>query len=120
MTREESLRERALEVFNLRFLDEADVKASFRRRTLSFHPDRHPEIKKDSKKLGSFEMKMMVLNQAYELLQDVLNKRQIDLAKYSLLEDTVLVQSLLPDYVKPTELGKTEQELWIEKFKDRF
>jgi curved DNA-binding protein CbpA len=120
LTREESLKERALQILNLRYLDEADVKISYRRRIFDYHPDRHPESIDNPEQLKSYEKKIMAINQAYELLQDVLGKRSIDLAKYCLLEDTALVQLLLPEEVKPTPIGKTEQELWIEKFKDRF
>jgi hypothetical protein len=58
---------------------------------------------------------MMVVNQSYELLLDDLHHQPINLDKYRLLEDTALVQSLLPEKVKPVPLGKTEQELWLDR-----
>ncbi len=120
LTREESFKERALQILNLRYLNETDLKASYKRRIFDHHPDRHPETKENTEQFKEYEKKIMVINQAYELLQDVLGKMPIDLAKYCLIEDTTLVKSLLPKEVNPAAIGKTEQELWIEKFKDRF
>ncbi len=59
---------------------------------------------------------MMVLNQAHELLLDLLQNTKIDRSKYPLLENTSLVQLLLPHDVKPTPLGKTEMEIWKERY----
>jgi hypothetical protein len=118
VTREESLKERALQVLNLRYPIEADIKSSFKRRIFEYHPDRHPEIKDNSDKLLEYDNKIKIINQSYELLLDVLHNVQIDIFKYSLLEDTFLVQSFLPENVKPVPLGKTAKELWIENYGD--
>jgi len=120
LTKEESLKERALQVLNLRYLIEDDIKASYRRKIFTYHPDRHPETKNDPVQLKSYEEKIMVINQAYELLQELLCQPPINLSKYCLLEDTALVQSLLPETEKPVPVGKTEQDIWIENYKDRF
>ncbi len=63
-----------------------------------------------------YENKIKVVNQSYELLLDILGGKPIDLNKYRLLEDTSLVQSLLPENEKAASLGKTEQELWMERY----
>jgi hypothetical protein len=118
ITREDSLKERALQILNLRYPIESDIKSSYKRRTFEYHPDRHPEAKGNSDKLLEHEKKIKVINQAYELLLDVLHGIQINISKYSLLEDTGLVQSILPESVKPTPLGKTALELWTENYRD--
>ncbi len=115
-TKEDSLKERALQILNLKYPLESDIRDSYKRRTLKYHPDRHPETKDNSDKLREYENKIKLVNQAYELLLDVFSGMQIDLNKYHLLEDTALVQSLLPEDVKPVPLGKTDQELWMERY----
>ncbi len=115
-TREDSFRERALQIFNLKYPLESDIKSSYKRRVFEYHPDRHPETIDDPDKLREYEKKIKVINQSYKLLLDSLDGVQIDLNKYCLLEETALVQSLLPENVNPVPLGKTEQELWIEKW----
>ena len=116
VTREDSLKARALQILNLRYLVEPDIKVSYRRRIFEYHPDKHPGAKDNPDKLEEFQNKIKVINQSCELLLDVLCGVQIDLSKYFLLEDTGLVQSVLPQNVKPVPLGKTELELWKEKF----
>jgi hypothetical protein len=116
--REDSLKERALQILNLKYPIEADVKSSFKGRIFDYHPDRHPGAKDNSDKWLEYENKIKVINQSYELLLDVLHNVQIDIVKYSLLEDTALVQSILPENVKPVPLGKTAKELWIENYGD--
>jgi hypothetical protein len=118
VTREDSLKERALQILNLKYPIEADIKSSYKRRIFEYHPDRHPEIRANSDELSECEKKIKVINQSYELLLDALKSVKIDLNKYSLLEDADLVQSLLPKNVKPTPLGKTEQEIWMERYGD--
>jgi hypothetical protein len=115
-TREDSLKERALQVLNLRYLIERDIKGSYRRRIFEHHPDKHPEAEDNPSELEELQNRIKVINQSYELLLNVLRGSQIDLSKYSLLEDTGLVESVLPQNVKPVPLGKTELELWTEKF----
>ena len=115
LTIEDSLRERALQILNLKYPIELDIKDSHKRRTLEYHPDRHPNIRDNPDKLREYQNKMMVVNQSYELLLDGLHHQPINLDKYRLLEDTALVQSLLPEKVKPVPLGKTEQELWLDR-----
>jgi len=115
ITREDSLKDRALQILNLKYIIESDIKSSYRRRILEYHPDRHPEVKGKSELL-EYENKIKVTNQSYDLLLDVLHGIKINISKYSLLEDTDLVQSILPETVKPIPLGKTEMELWIEKY----
>lgn len=100
----------------MRYLIEPDIKGSYKRRIFEYHPDKYPEAKDNPDKLEEFQNKIKVINQSYELLLDVLRGVQIDLSKYFLLEDTGLVQSVLPQNVKPIPLGKTELELWTEKF----
>jgi hypothetical protein len=116
VTREDSLKERALKILNLRYPILSDISASYKRRVLEYHPDRHPETNVNSDKLREYENKIKVVNQAYELLLDTLGGLQIDSNKYHLLEDTSLIQMLLPENVTPVPLGKTEQELWIERY----
>ena len=118
ITREDSLKERALQILNLRYIIEHDIKSSYRRRILEYHPDRHPEAKANSDKLVEYENIIKVINQAYELLLDVLHGIQINISKYSLLEDNPLVQSILPANIKPVPLGKTAMELWTENYGD--
>jgi hypothetical protein len=118
ITREDSLKERALQILNLRYIIEFDIKSSYRRRILENHPDRHPEAKGNPDKLLEYENKIKAINQSFELLLDVLHGIQINISKYSLLEDTGLVQSILPENVKPTPLGKTALELWTENYGD--
>jgi hypothetical protein len=72
----------------------------------------------NSAKRLEYENKIKVINQSYELLLDVLQGVQINISKYSLLEDTGLVQSLLPKSVKTAPLGKTALELWTENYGD--
>jgi hypothetical protein len=116
VTKEDSFKERALQILNLRYLVKSDIKSSYKKRIFEYHPDRHPKLCDNPHEMREFEKKVMVVNQAYELLLDVLNGVKIDVSKYCLLEDTELVQSVLPENVKPAPLGKTEQELWIEKY----
>lgn len=116
-TREDSLKERALQILNLRYLNEQDIKASYRRRVIQYHPDKHPEEKVNPKKMEEYQDKMRVINQAHELLLDLLQDIKIDRSKYSLLENTDLVQSVLPQDVNPVPLGKTKTDLWKEKYK---
>jgi hypothetical protein len=118
ITREDSLKERALQILNLRYVIESDIKTSYRKRIFEYHPDRHPEAKENSDKLLEYENKIKIINQSYELLLDVLHGVQINISKYSLLEDNGLVQSFLPEKVKPALLGKTELEIWTEKYGD--
>jgi hypothetical protein len=118
ITREDSLKERALQILNLRYIIESDIKSSYKRRIWEYHPDRHPEAKGNSDKLVEYENIIKVINQAYELLLDVLRGIQINISKYALLEDTGLVQSILPENVKPMPLGKTAMELWTENYGD--
>ena len=113
--KEDSLKERALQVLNLRYIIESDIKSSYKRRILEYHPDRHPEAK-GTDKLVEYENIIKVINQSYELLVDVLRGVQINLSKHSLLEDTELVQSILPENVKPAPLGKTALEIWKENY----
>lgn len=116
INRKDSLRERALQVLNLKYPIESDIKDSYRRRTLEYHPDRHPDAKDNLKKANKYKNEMTVINQSYELLMDFIAGQMIDINKYHSLEDTALVQSLLPENVKPAPLKKTEIELWIEKY----
>lgn len=118
ITREDSLKERALQILNLRYPIEYDIKSSYKRRIFEYHPDRHPEAKENSAKRVEYENKIKIINQSYELLLDVLHGVQINISKYSLLEDTGLVQSILPENVKPAPLGKTALELWTENYGD--
>jgi hypothetical protein len=118
ITREDSLKERALQILNLRYVIESDIKTSYRKRIFEHHPDRHPEAKENSDKQVEYENKIKVINQSYELLLDVMHGIQINISKYSLLEDNGLVQSILPENVKPATLGKTELEIWTEKYGD--
>jgi hypothetical protein len=117
-TREDSLKERALQILNLRYTIEPDIKSSYKSRIFECHPDRHPEAKENSATLLEYENKIKVINQAHELLLDVLHGIQINISKYSLLEDTGLLQSLLPENEKPAPLGKTALELWRENYGD--
>ena len=117
ITREDSLKERALQILNLRYIIESDIKSSYKRRIWEYHPDRHPEAKARAK-LVEYENIIKVINQAYELLLDVLRGIQINISKYSLLEDNPLVQSILPANIKPVPLGKTAMELWTENYGD--
>jgi hypothetical protein len=118
ITREDSLKERALQILNLKYGVESDIRSSYRRRILEYHPDRHPEAKSNSDKLLEYENIIKVINQSYELLLAFLQGIQIDISKYSLLEDTDLVQSILPENVKPVPLGKTKLGLWRENYGD--
>ena len=118
ITREDSLKERALQILNLKYGIESDIKSSYKRRIMLYHPDRHPEAKGNSDILLEYENIIKVINQSYELLLDVLQGIQINISKYSLLEDTDLVQSILPENVKPLPLGKTAMELWTENYGD--
>lgn len=118
ITREDSLKERALQILNLRYIIESDIKSSYKKRIFDYHPDRHPEAKDNSDKLLEYENTIKIINQSYELLLDVLRGIQINISKYSLLEDTGLVQSILPENVKPAPLGKTALELWTENYGD--
>jgi hypothetical protein len=67
-TREDSLKERALQILNLRYPIEPDIKSSYKSRIFECHPDRHPEAKENSAKLLEYENKIKVINQAYELV----------------------------------------------------
>jgi hypothetical protein len=116
VAREDSLKERALQILNLRYPIESDIKSSYKRRIFEHHPDRHPETKDNPNKVAGYENRIKVINQSYELLRDILCGVQIDRSKYCLLEDTALVQSKLPANMKIIQLGKTEQELWIKKY----
>ena len=87
ITMEDSLKERALQILNLRYTIEFDIKSSYKRRVLEYHPDRHPEAKGNPDKLLEYENKIKAINQSHELLMDVLHGIQIDISKYSLLED---------------------------------
>lgn len=115
-TREDSLKERALQILNLRYLIEEDIKASYRRRILEYHPDKHPEDKENPTKREEYKNIMMVINQANELLLDLLQDIKIDQGKYSLLENTSMVQLVLPQNVKAAPLGKTKMEIWKERY----
>jgi hypothetical protein len=116
LTREESLKERALQVLNLRHLVENDIKGSYRRKILERHPDKHPEHKGDLDKREEYENKMKVINQSYELLLDLLHGIKIDRSKFALLENSDMVQLVLPQDVKPVPLGKAEMEIWKERY----
>lgn len=118
VTREDSLKERALQILNLRYLIEQDIKASYRRRILQYHPDKHPEDKENPNKREEYKNRMMVINQAHELLLDLLQDIKIDRSKYPLLENTSLMQLMLPQNVKPAPLGKTEMEIWKERYEN--
>jgi hypothetical protein len=117
-TREDSLKIRALQVLNLRYLIENDIKGSYRRKIVECHPDKHPEHKGDLEKREEYENKMKVINQSYELLLDCLQGTKIDRSKYALLENTEMVQLVLPQKVKPVPLGKTEMEIWKERYEN--
>ena len=118
VTREDSLKERALQILNLRYLIEQDIKASYRRRILEYHPDKHPEDKENPNKREEYQKRTIVINQAHELLLDLLQDIKIDRSKYPLLENTSLVQLVLPQNVKPAPLGKTEMEIWKETYEN--
>jgi hypothetical protein len=100
----------------LRYITQSDIKSAYKRRIFEYYPDRHPEAIVNSDKLLGCENKIKVINQAHELLLDVLHGIQVNISEFSLLEDTGLAQSILPENVKPTPLGKTEIELWTEKY----
>lgn len=104
MSREESLKMRAKQILNLRYPIKQDIENAYRTRANTYHPD---------KPKGSTR-KMQLLNQAYDILLD----ENPNLDKYKLLEDTELVQSLLPAGIKPTPLGKTYIEFWKERYSD--
>ncbi len=118
VTREESLKERALQVLNLRYLVENDIKGSYRRKIVEFHPDKHPEYKDDPNKREEYENKMKVINQSNELLLNLLHGMKIDSRNFALLENTELVKLLLPQNIKPVPLGKTEMEIWKERYEN--
>ena len=118
VTREDSLKARALQILNLRYLVEPDIKVSYRRRIFEYHPDKHPEAKNNPDKLEKYQNRMKVINQAHELLLDLLHGIKINLSNYSLLENTGLVRSVLPQNVKPVPLGKTKLELWKDKYEN--
>jgi hypothetical protein len=102
ISREESLKMRARQILNLRYSIRQDIENLYRRRANIYHPDK-PE--------GSTK-KMQLLNQAHDILLD----KNPDLEKYKMLENTKLVQSLLPAGIKPTPLGKTYIEIWKERY----
>jgi len=118
VTREESLKERALQVLNLSYFIESDLKGSYRRKKVECHPDKHLEHKDDLNKREEYENKMKVINQSYELLLDFLHGIKIDRSKYALLENSDMVQLVLPQDVKPVPLGKTEMEIWKERYEN--
>lgn len=102
ISKEESLKMRAMQILNLRYLIKQDIENSYRRRSNIYHPD---------KPKGSTE-KMQLLNQVHDILLD----ENPDLEKYKMLENTKLVQSLLPAGIKPVPLGKTYIEIWKERY----
>lgn len=104
MSREESLKLRAQQILNLRYPIRQDIENSYRRRANIYHPDK-PE--------GSTK-KMQLLNQGHDILSD----KNPDLETYKMLENTKLVQSLLPVGIKPTPLGKTYIKIWKECYAD--
>lgn len=116
ITKEESFKARALQILNLRYIIRSDLESAYKRKTFEQHPDMHPEIKTNPTKVKEYENKTKVITQAYELLINTLENKQLDFGKYILLEDTNLLQSLLPKGIKPIPLGKTAQEIWIEKW----
>ena len=62
ITREDSLKERAWQILNLKYDIESDIKSSYRKRILEYHPDRHPEAKGNSDKLLEYENIIRVIN----------------------------------------------------------
>jgi hypothetical protein len=78
VTREDSLKERALQILNLRYPIESDIKSSYKRRIFEYHPDMHPETKDNPNKVAEYENRIKVINQSYELLRDILCGVQID------------------------------------------
>jgi curved DNA-binding protein CbpA len=116
VTWNDSLKERAFQILNLRYLIKQDIQASYRKRILTYHPDRHPENNDNPHQREESTNRMMVINQAHELLLDLLQNNTIDRRKYPLLENTSRIQSLLPQNVTPTPLGKTEMEIWKERY----
>jgi DnaJ-class molecular chaperone len=62
VAREDYLKERALQILNLRYPIESDIKSSYKRRIFEHHPDRHPETKDNPNKVAEYEKQ----NQGYQ------------------------------------------------------
>lgn len=105
--KEDSIRRRAEQIFNLRSdAGAADIKKAYRRLVGENHPDRNPHDRFS-------QQKTQLILQAYNLLMkkpayaDRLNQ-------YELLEDDRLVKSVLPKGVEPEPLRQSYEE-WHRK-----
>lgn len=103
MFKEESILRRAQQLFGIRSgASRKEIRESYRRLSLRYHPDRNPGDPSSTRK-------MQLIQEAYELLLEG-QAQHSDLQK-SLLEDDHLFTSILPEGVKPEPLGES-YEVW--------
>lgn len=102
----ESIKARAKQVLGINDFSESDLKKRFNSLIREYHPDTS-----ESQRNGQTEEQAKLVIEAYKVLSG-----KIDPIKCKLLENNELLSSLLPNGVRPVELG-IKYEDWV---KDRF
>ena len=105
--KEDSIRRRAEQIFNLRSdASKGEIRKGYRRLVTKYHPDRNPHDRFS-------KQKTQLVLQAYNLLMRA-SAHGDTLSQYDLLEDDRLVKSILPKGVEPEPLGQSYEE-WHRK-----
>ena len=111
--REDCLRRRAEQIFNIGGSTGIEqMKDAYRGLVLKYHPDRNPND-------GLSNKKMQLIHQAYNLLMNGLAYGG-SLEQYSLLQEDLLVKSILPNGVEPAPLVQSYKEWHRKQFYEGF
>ena len=108
MFREESIKARAKQVLGIKDFSESDLKQAFNSLIRKYHPDT-----RNSECTGQTEEQAKLLIEAYKVLSGKTNPLEC-----KLLENDELLSSLLPDGVRPVELGVKYEDWVIDRFYD--
>lgn len=104
MFQEDSIRMRAEQILIIRSgACLKEVRESYRRLSLRYHPDRNPGDSSSTKK-------MQLITQAYKFLLGKKLGYDDGSTQYDLLEDDDLVRAVLPKGVEPQPFGETYME----------
>ena len=111
--KEDSIRRRAEQIFNLRSdAGNKEIMEAFRRIVMKYHPDKNPNDRLSNQK-------MQLILQTYNLLMRRFTYGD-SLNQYNLLEDDRLVKSVLPEGIELAPLGESYEEWHRMQFYEGF